>query len=295
MGLETVTNVEDLNASNPVDSTDTVASMAAHIRNIKTAVKADVSTGAVMTKGAVIGAGTVDAITANFTPDVTLTNFVTVFVRAVGQITVTTPTFTPDGVASKTIVKENNAALVIEDIQGSAQILMLQFDSTLDKWILLNPAGGNIGPAITNYDKSGTFYPANGDSSFLGYNIASTIGSSYESIGPTGAGADNLWTELDDLPSNAIAVLVNISNRVDGATIGDTYRNDVFARKTGAANGNIVSSARFINRSASLGSDQNISQVIIPVDSSNRIDMLYQVAGTAIVDSVSMTLLGFWA
>ena len=83
--------------------------------------------------------GTADAITADFTPNVALTNGATVIVRAGAANTTMTPTFSPDGLTAKTIVKGNNMALVAGDIAGAGHWLEMNFDTTLDKWVLQNP------------------------------------------------------------------------------------------------------------------------------------------------------------
>ena len=89
-----------------------------------------------------VAGGTADAITADFTPNVALTNGATVVVRAGSANATTTPTFAPDGLAAKTIVKGNNLALVAGDIAGAGHWLEMQLDLTLDKWVLQNPAKG---------------------------------------------------------------------------------------------------------------------------------------------------------
>lgn len=89
--------------------------------------------------------GTVDAITGTFTPAITaLSNGLSVFIRASGANTATVPTFTPNNgtVVAKAIVKGANQALVAGDIAGAGHWLELQYDSTLDKWVLQNPANG---------------------------------------------------------------------------------------------------------------------------------------------------------
>lgn len=95
-----------------------------------------------------VAGGTADAITADFTPNVALTNGTTVIVRAGAANATTTPTFAPDGLAAKTIVKGNNLALVAGDIAGAGHWLEMNFDTTLDKWVLQNPAKG-ISPDST--------------------------------------------------------------------------------------------------------------------------------------------------
>lgn len=90
--------------------------------------------------------GTVDAITAAFSPAIaalpTAPGTLSVFVRAAGANATTTPTFKADALAAKTIVKGNNLPLVPGDIAGAAHWLELRYDSTLDKWVLQNPARG---------------------------------------------------------------------------------------------------------------------------------------------------------
>lgn len=89
--------------------------------------------------------GTVDAITANFTPAIAaLSDHLLLIVRASGANTSTTPTFTPASatIAAKTIVKGHNQALVAGDFSGAGFRAVLQYDLTLDKWVLQNPATG---------------------------------------------------------------------------------------------------------------------------------------------------------
>jgi hypothetical protein len=89
--------------------------------------------------------GTADAITATFTPGVsTLTNGMALFVRAAAANATTTPTFTPASgtIAAKAIVKGAGAALAAGDIAGAGHWIELQYDLTLDKWVLMNPATG---------------------------------------------------------------------------------------------------------------------------------------------------------
>jgi len=88
-------------------------------------------------------AGTANAITAAFSPSIAaLTNGMTLHVRASAANTSTTPTFTPaDGlIGAKTIVKGNNLPLVAGDIAGVGHWIELKYDTTLDKWVIQNPA-----------------------------------------------------------------------------------------------------------------------------------------------------------
>lgn len=89
-----------------------------------------------------VASGSADAITANFTEEVTLTNGMYVQVRAGAENKTTTPTFNPNNLGAKTIVKGNNQPLAVGDIAGAGQWLHLTYDATLQKWVLNNPATG---------------------------------------------------------------------------------------------------------------------------------------------------------
>ena len=90
-----------------------------------------------------VGEGTSDAITATFDPAITeLTNGLVVFVRALASNATTTPTFNPDGLGATTITKGTYQPLAVGDIAGNGYWMILQYDSTQNKWVLQNPATG---------------------------------------------------------------------------------------------------------------------------------------------------------
>jgi len=98
---------------------------------------------ALIAQGRVMGAhsvaGTVDAITAVFHPKIhALYDKCRVTVRAAGANTISTPTFAPDGLTAKTIVKANLAALSPGDIVGAGFVMDLEFNASADKWVLVN-------------------------------------------------------------------------------------------------------------------------------------------------------------
>lgn len=97
--------------------------------------------------------GTADAITAGYTPAIAAPTIgMVLYVRAAAANTTTTPTFSPDGLTARTIVKGNNLPLVAGDIAGAGHWLALQYDASLLKWVLLNSATGVasvVRPAVT--------------------------------------------------------------------------------------------------------------------------------------------------
>lgn len=90
-----------------------------------------------------VAGGTSDAITATFFPATDqLTDGRLLIVRCNTANTTTTPTFNPDGLGAKQIVKGSNNPLEIGDISGLGFHLILSYDSSLDKFVLNNPARG---------------------------------------------------------------------------------------------------------------------------------------------------------
>lgn len=86
--------------------------------------------------------GTVDVITATYSPAPTLVDRKILFLRTSGTNTVTTPTFNPNSLGAKTIVKQGGEALVVGDLVGD---VVLMYNATSTQWELLNPIIRNLG------------------------------------------------------------------------------------------------------------------------------------------------------
>ncbi len=106
-------------------------------------------TGAAGTIPTADGAGTVDAITANFSPDLTLTDKIFCIVISTGANTITNPTFAPDGLTARTIVKNGGVALVAGDTGAAGFPMALEYNLANTRWELLNPAN-NASKGIAN-------------------------------------------------------------------------------------------------------------------------------------------------
>jgi len=72
-----------------------------------------------------------------------LTNNLIISVEALGANETTTPTFKPDSQDAKAIVKGSDSPLDVGDIPGVGAKIILIFNASLDKWVLLNPANVN--------------------------------------------------------------------------------------------------------------------------------------------------------
>lgn len=128
--------------------------------------------------------GTADAITGSYTPGITaLTNGMTLYVRPTTANATTTPTFTPNSgtIAAKQIVKGNGLALAGGDIAGAGHWIGLQYDATLDKWVLLNPANGVI-PASQQTGEICYFARSTAPTGFLKANGAAVSRTTYAAL-----------------------------------------------------------------------------------------------------------------
>ena len=106
--------------------------------------------------------GTANAITADFTPDLTLTDkMFCMVVNTAGPNSTTTPTFAPDILSAKTITARGGLALVNGDTGQIGYVMQFEYNLANTRWELLNPAKvraasdlvGNI--PVTNFN-SGT-------------------------------------------------------------------------------------------------------------------------------------------
>ncbi len=85
-------------------------------------------------------AGTVNAITADFSPDLTLTDQTICAVISAGANTTTTPTFAPDGLTARTITARGGLPLFAGDIGPAGFVALLEYNLANTRWELLNPA-----------------------------------------------------------------------------------------------------------------------------------------------------------
>lgn len=188
--------------------------------------------------------GTVDVITATYSPAPTLVDRKILFLRTAGTNTTTTPTFNPNSLGAKTIVKQGGAALVAGDLVGDA---ILMYNATSTQWELLNPRVRNVGTTagtvlegnaarymtinfamnIVNPADSTTYYV--GRSSFatpttvdtdhsFKTNIAGTIVKIVMQVGKSSGGTTGS-TE------NCTAAIKNITTATSSASFGDFLTN----------------------------------------------------------------------
>lgn len=87
-----------------------------------------------------VAGGSANAITATYSPAISLSDGQLCFVRAGAANTTATPTFSPNGLTARTIVKEGGNALIAGDIAGAGHELVLRYLAASTRWELLNPS-----------------------------------------------------------------------------------------------------------------------------------------------------------
>ena len=147
------------------------------------------------------GGGTADAITAAYSPAITtLVDGQECYVRATAANATTTPTFSPNALTARTIVKNGNVALAAGDIAGDGHELHLRYRLSDTKWELLNPAVTGVAILAANNTFSGTntftgkiVYPDDGELTIVSGVI--TVTGVYHTVDTEGdAATDDLVT-----------------------------------------------------------------------------------------------------
>jgi hypothetical protein len=110
----------------------------------------------------VAGGGTADAITASYSPVITaLVDGMVLRARASGANTITTPSFSPNGLTAHTITKRGGVALVAGDIPAALYEMFLVYNLANTRWELLNP-NPLSGPASATSGNVATFNGTSG-------------------------------------------------------------------------------------------------------------------------------------
>jgi len=98
----------------------------------------------------------------------------------------------------------------------------------------------------------------------------------WESVGPTGSGADNTWTALDDVPASATSILVKVRIFANNLESNNYNFKKLYCRhgdsSTGASALSQVAEAGFIHRMGSgngTWGDANVVQFYIPINAGN--------------------------
>ena len=147
-------------------------------------------------------------------------------------------------------------------------------------------------PDVTGFTQSTVYFiDEDGSSRSSVFDLTVVPVSTWESVGPTGSGADNIWTALDNLPTTAKFIEVFIEYRSNGAFANPTF--SAFGRKTGTsvstANSKIANAGLISGATSPSFFGMGYSK--IPIDSSGRFD--YQQVYSSLPLTTDIYLKGF--
>jgi len=139
----------------------------------------------------------------------------------------------------------------------------------------LNPIGA--GPDVTGYVKGVTEYlEADDGADSTAFDVDAVISTAWESVGPTGSGATNIWTALDVVPNGAKWVELKISNLSEHSSSSTTTQL-IYGRKTGTsgaiAESRVISKASMRADGSTYAAAFDLSTAKVPVDSLGRFDL----------------------
>jgi len=191
-----------------------------------------------------------------------------------------------------------------EATPGAAKAEIWLDDATTQKLMFTDDAGTDLAvvavpAAVTNHTRAGNTQIWTGAAdwgSSLDL-VASLTESTWESVGPTGSGADNVWTPMDVLPSNATILIASLRIRAEKSSTGRcdasvywTYGDDGSpALGTGEAHRNYFSKST-VDSSESY--DQGSAQILIPLGPTNQDFQLYW-GSNGDNDAIYMDYVGF--
>jgi hypothetical protein len=220
---------------------------------------------------------------------------------AVNEVTITNAATTVNPTIQST--GEANTGLILADSNSNEIAILESTASAVNEITITNAAIGN-GPNIsatgtdTNIDitltPKGTGAVVSG-STISGYvsgvteyvegdtgtdsttfDVGAVIGAAWESVGPTGSGATNIWTAMDIIPAGAKWVELGIRNGIFRPTSASVFCT-VYGRVTGSSTSIGVSSTISLSGTRATGAttveNRTYNTKKIPVDSNLSFDL----------------------
>lgn len=157
---------------------------------------------------------------------------------------------------------------------NSSGVSIVQHNGT--NFRLLNPAVN--WPTVSGFVSGGRIYRHEGGGNSTALSVSADITeSSFESVGPTGSGATNIWTPMDGISSGARIAIISIWMNAVGDEGGSDVELNAYARMTGssvsAGNENSICMHRFANNNLTVPPEGGVQmEAMVPLDSSRRFD-----------------------
>lgn len=152
-------------------------------------------------------------------------------------------------------------------------------------------------PAVAGYTPGEITYLNNDYGNSTSINISGSITkNTFETIGPTGSGATNIWTALDDLPANATGVMITVTSQVEANAASLTYEAPIRVRGTGsisAGNNTLISNAGGrVSAGGDLEKSTSVNSTFVVLDGNNTFELQWNDTNVTFNTSI-MYLNGF--
>ena len=173
------------------------------------------------------------------------------------------------GLGIKNIVNRDGNSPEAGEISGLVSLRYSAGNDNMELQSFVEPI-----ETVSNHIRCGNMQLYDGSSGRTNFEITAVMAATtFESIGPTGAGSDNTWTELDQVPANASGIIVNVDSTHTSTLGTESTLFGYFVHpdaSTPAADAN--------NRSVgfqydSLSSNEDLTEksyLIIPINSANE-------------------------
>jgi len=147
----------------------------------------------------------------------------------------------------------------------------------------LTIARTSVVSVVTNHIRSGNMQIIDGSVAYTAFSIDTNVAATFETVGPTGSGATNIWAELDVVPASANAIICGLTLQVTNsdADIGTVTVKAAVNGVTGLNNAGALEIGRLEHEGAAGDEVFAKTQVIIPCDSSQIFQLNYVTSGTA--------------
>lgn len=155
----------------------------------------------------------------------------------------------------------------------------------------------DAGSAVTGFARGNVTYTRNTYTANTSVVSTNQAASASESYGPTGSGADNIWTALDSLPTGTTAVILScyLSYTSDGGTVGVPQSYMFLDGKAGNVTVIPDATTRLCAHGIDTASGErglHTSHAFISVDSNGVFSLTYTAINTS-ADYAAIDLVGF--
>ncbi len=160
---------------------------------------------------------------------------------------------------------------------------------------------GNIQDQIDALQLGGVFVDAADGGAYVSSvtrGMTYTFPYAWESFGPTGSGADTIWTALNGLPAGTNWIEVALTSSIRGALTASTaYALSIYARKNGSsvATGAAIlkSYLRAISTPAGDLFGDSVVSAKIPISAAKMFDIYGEASASSVTATSTMTLVGY--